>query len=215
MKKNKIVSILIILLFITLVMSAKCSSRNTAQENMDSSELVAEEDKIDEHDLIENIAAEDTILYNGIKVGANISKESLDIIIRYFESIRTGDLLTFRSLLEPEDGSDIYSHLALMQKYFEEIVGVDIETLNDAVYNADESLQEMFYIFHRKEYPRTNRNTGQVIKEITEVTPDYDFPYNFKVITADRNHIETTHLLIVTETGINRHGTNPLLLQEH
>ena len=188
-------------------MSAKCNSRNTV------SELITEENQSPDYiDAIGNIAVENTNLYNGIKVGANIQKESFDIIFKYFESIRTGDLLTFRSLLEPEDGSDIYSHLVLMHKYFEEIVGVDIETLNYAVYNAE--LEEIFYIFHRKEYPRTNRNTGQVIKEITEVTPDFDFPYNFKVITADINHTETTHLLVVTETGINRHGTNPLLLQE-
>jgi len=208
--KNRILPALLILIFITLVMSAKCSSRNAAEQNIDSPELTEAEQSLDYNDLmdlIKNIVVVESSINNCIIVSENIHKESLDIILKYFESIRIGDLTTFRSFLEPEDGSDIYSHLVLMHRYFEDIVGVDIETLNDAVYNADETLEEMFYIFHRKEYPRENRNTGQIIKEITEVTPDYDFPFNFKVITADVNHAEITHLLIVTETGINRHGT--------
>ena len=211
-KKNKFTILLVS--FFMIIFNA-CNPRDEAYQENVSTKVSTENMESDIEPVLEEIHPTDVAeaiynyyelniefssLNNGTMVDSRLLERQINLVLKIFESIENGDLSTFRSLLEPQDGSDILHHFLLIQRYFGDIVGVDFETLNDAVSEAGVALNEIENIFWNIEFPAVNRGTGLFVKEMTTGPLGWEI----RAVVVDNNYREKIYHIRFGFEKINR-----------
>jgi len=106
-------------------------------------------------------------LPNGTRVDTRVDSIMAEAVIRHFDAIENGDLATFRAALSAGDAPDWYRNMAIIQRYFGDIVGVDAETVYNAIATgSSELLDEVEYALFESEHTIGSRNLGVFVAEI-------------------------------------------------
>jgi len=209
--KTNAFALSIILFFVVILNS--CDSRNkTYQEHASTVSGIIEiiVEPVFEEIYLADAAQTDELyeahfefhtLDSGTIVDTRLLEKHVSLVLKIFEAIEKGDLSTFRSLLEPHDGSDILHHLSLIQEYFENIVGVDNEKFFDAVIDGGAALDEIQNVFWNIEFPAVERETGLFVKEMTIGPPG---GWEISAIVVDNNYREKIYLIRFGFEKINR-----------
>jgi hypothetical protein len=141
------------------------------------------------HEVIEFV-----VLPNGTRVDTRVDSEVVDLVFRHFEAIENGDVVAFRETLQGQDGASINMHLALIARYFWDIVVADYQY--EMFYDGDIwagmtelGRRRIFY----EEFPPVSRNTGMFVKEIRQ--PDNGWVAGVMVTLLNYRQNETAYLL--------------------
>ena len=141
----------------------------------------------------------------GTMVDIRIPNSAVEVILRHFEAIESGDLTMYRTTVGYSDAADLYHHMSLMIHYFGDIVNIDNDTFNLAMSEQFEMLSVIQETLFHETFPPRNRGTGLFVKKI-------ELAYDFfaKTTVIDNNDNVFVYFLGVgldesEENSINRH----------
>jgi len=105
------------------------------------------------------------ILENGTSVDSRVPRNVIQLVLQHFEAINNGDLATFRNALGASDQQDVYRNMFIVYRYFNELIDLDWEVVDNAV-SIGKNFAEVYHIIFEAEFPPQDRSNKLYVQEI-------------------------------------------------
>jgi len=107
----------------------------------------------------------DMDLINNARIDTRIPSDVISLVIRHFQSIENGDLVTFRTALGAHDAQDVYRNMAIISRFFGDVLGIYSTAVSDAI-STGENFPKVYNLLFESEVSLRSRNLGLSISEI-------------------------------------------------
>jgi len=104
-------------------------------------------------------------LENGLRVDSRMPNEVINLVIRHFESIDNGDLAVFITALGAHDAQDKYRNMAIIYRYFGNLMDIEYEVINHAIVTG-ENISYVYRMMTETCLPSGRRYLGMNVSEI-------------------------------------------------